>query len=290
MLADSIPVSFIASHSPVALSTKLGERLHVHRGVSSEVLVATISNSDFLSNTASNLGVRVHELIGTIDLVVAVEGLHDQIVLEHFIKLDNRLSDCNILVISLTGVNNVTNLLDAEFLLSFTDLRILALADNTSKTELEMTRINAMEKLSSGQAPSRIAKTLRNRAEELRRQKWHEQHCMIELIAVAVERNLLRRIRTSGHTYADIEMALDPKFFGLDKDWLELESEYQNFKSESGTRGQNFKGFLRSRYNVDITKKTINAALLMTDKVPTGIKLILDDIVTNVFQTDLFVY
>jgi hypothetical protein len=287
MLADSIPTSFITSHSPVALSTKLGERLHVHRGVSGEVLVSSINNKDFLSTTSSNLGVRVNELIGMIDLVVAVEGLHDQIVLNHFIKLDERLSNSNILVISLAGVNNATNLLDADFLLSFTDLRILALADNTSKTELELTRIDTMEKLSSGQAASNIARSLRRRAKELKDQKWHEQYCMMELLAVAAERNLISRIRTSGHIYADIETALDPKFFGLDKDWLELESEYQSFKSDPSAKGRNFKDFLRSSYKVSITRETINAALSMTEEAPSGIKLVLDDIVTNAYQTDL---
>ena len=125
MLSDSIPTCFVATHSSTALSTRLGERLHVHRGVNGEVLVSHIGNSDFLLTSASSFGVKVNELIGMIDLVVAVEGLHDKLVLEHFIKLDERLQNSNILIISMTGVNNATNLVDANFLLSFTDLRIL---------------------------------------------------------------------------------------------------------------------------------------------------------------------
>jgi hypothetical protein len=287
MLADSIPTCFIATHSSTALSTRLGERLHVHRGVNGGVLISHISNSDFLSTSASNFGVKVNELIGMIDLVVAVEGLHDKLVLEHFIKLDERLYNSNILIISMTGVNNATNLVDANFLLSFTDLRILAIADNTSKTDLQATWLSTNEHLRLGQMPSQLAKSLRARANTLKKQRWHEQHCMIELLAVATESAVLSRLRMGGHTYADIEMALDPKYFGLDKDWSTLEAEFKAFKADTKSEGKNFKDFLRSVHAVSIDQKTIEAALSMTQGMPSGIKLIIDDIVANAFQTDL---
>jgi len=287
MLADSIPTCFVATHSPIALSTKLGERLHVYRGASGEILVSHINNVDFVSTSALNFGVRVNDLIGIIDLVVAVEGLHDKLVLEHFIKLDERLSNSNVLIISMTGLKNATNLVDAEFLLSFTDLRILVLADNTSRADLATTWSFTTEKLASGQSHSKLAKTLRDRAKALQKQHWYEQRCMIELLAFATEKRLLSRLAVSGHTYADIEMALDPKFFGLEKDWLELEAEYKEFKAQGRSEIQNFKEFLRLRYSVSIDQRTISAALSMTEEAPPGIKLVIDDIVTNTFQTDL---
>ena len=287
MLSDSIPTCFIATHSSTALSTRLGERLHVHRGVNGEVLVSHIGNSDFLLTSASSFGVKVNELIGMIDLVVAVEGLHDKLVLEHFIKLDERLQNSNILIISMTGVNNATNLVDADFLLSFTDLRILVIADNTSKTDLQATWLSTNQQLRLGQTPSQLAKSLRARANTLRKQRWHEQHCMIELLAAATESAVLSRLRMGGHTYADIEMALDPKYFGLDKDWLTLEAEFKVFKADTKSEGKNFKDFLRSVYSVSIDQRTIKAALSMTQGTPSGIKLIIDDIIANAFHTDL---
>ena len=287
MLSDSIPTCFVATHSSTALSTRLGERLHVHRGVNGEVLVSHIGNSDFLLTSASSFGVKVNELIGMIDLVVAVEGLHDKLVLEHFIKLDERLQNSNILIISMTGVNNATNLVDADFLLSFTDLRILAIADNTSKTDLQATWLSTNQQLRLGQSPSQLAKSLRARANTLRKQRWHEQHCMIELLAAATQSSVLSRLRMGGHTYADIEMALDPKYFGLDKEWLTLEAEFKVFKADTKSEGKNFKDFLRSVYSVSIDQRTIEAALSMTQGTPSGIKSIIDDIVTNAFHTDL---
>ena len=287
MLSDSIPTCFVATHSSTALSTRLGERLHVHRGVNGEVLVSHIGNSDFLLTSASSFGVKVNELIGMIDLVVAVEGLHDKLVLEHFIKLDERLQNSNILIISMTGVNNATNLVNADFLLSFTDLRILAIADNTSKTDLQATWLSTNQQLRLGQSPSQLAKSLRARANTLRKQRWHEQHCMIELLAAATQSSVLSRLRMGGHTYADIEMALDPKYFGLDKEWLTLEAEFKVFKADTKSEGKNFKDFLRSVYSVSIDQRTIEAALSMTQGTPSDIKLIIDDIVANAFHTDL---
>lgn len=288
MLSNSVRTCFVATHSSVALSAKLGERLHVHRGANGAVLVSPVSNSDFLSTSASNFGVRVNELIGMIDLVVAVEGLHDKLVLEHFIRLDGRLSGSNILIISMTGVNNATNLVDANFLLSFTDLRILVVADNTSKSDLQLTWRATREQLQSGQSPLKLAKALRIRAEDLRKQRWHEQCCMVELLAAATEGDLLHRLRMSGHIYMDIEMALDPKYFGLDKDWLELEAEFDAYKASASSSVRNFKDFLRSVHKVSIDLNSIKTALSMTQEIPQGIKSVIDDIVVNAFETDLF--
>ena len=287
MLSNAVRTCFVATHSSVALSTKLGERLHVHRGANGAVLVSPVSNSDFLSTSASNFGVRVNELIGMIDLVVAVEGFHDKLVLEHFIRLDERLSGSNILVISMTGVNNATNLVDANFLLSFTDLRILVVADNTSKSDIHLTWQATREQLQSGQSPLRLAMALRNRADELRKQRWHEQRCMVELLAAATEGDLLHRLRMSGHIYMDIEMALDPKYFGLDKDWLELEAEFDVYKASASSSVRNFKDFLRSVHEVSIDLNSINTALSMTQEIPQGIKSVIDDIVVNAFETDI---
>jgi energy-coupling factor transporter ATP-binding protein EcfA2 len=287
MLSNSIQTCFVATHSSAALSAKLGERLHVHRGANGAVLVSAISNLDFLSTSASNFGVRVYELIGMIDLVVAVEGLHDKLVLEHFIKLDERLSGSNILIISMTGVNNATNLVDAKFLLSFTDLRILVVADNTSKSDLQVTWQASYEQLRGGESSEKLAKALRARAADLRKQRWHEQRCMVELLATAAEDDLLNRLRMSGHIYPDIEVALDPKFFGLDKDWSELETEFDLYKADVNSVRKNFKEFVRSVYSVSIDLKTIEIALSMTQETPHGIKSVIDDVVSNAFQTDL---
>ena len=128
---------------------------------------------------------------------------------------------------------------------------------------------------------------LRNRADELRKQRWHEQRCMVELLAAATEGDLLHRLRMSGHIYMDIEMALDPKYFGLDKDWLELEAEFDVYKASASSSVRNFKDFLRSVHEVSIDLNSINTALSMTQEIPQGIKSVIDDIVVNAFETDI---
>jgi len=50
---------------------------------------------------------------------------------------------------------------------------------------------------------------------------------------------------------------------------------------------KNFKEFVRSVYSVSIDLKTIEIALSMTQETPHGIKSVIDDIVSNAFQTDL---
>jgi hypothetical protein len=278
MLADSIPTCFVTSHSPAALSTRLGDRLHVHRDSAGGMLLGSLSNSEISSSSAMQLGVTTYDLIGAIDLVVAVEGQHDKLVIEHFMKKDQRFSNRNVQIFSMTGINNATNLLDSEFALSYSDLQILVIADNSSKTDLVTSRDDAQKKIRNGQAPTSVASSLRRRAKGAKAQHWHEQRCMFDLLALATERNLLDRILISGHTYMDIETSLHHELFGLEKDWLELEAEYRNKRRTEKSFTASFKDYLRSTYEVSIEMKTIEAALDMTPRVPDGIQLVLNDI------------
>jgi len=280
MLTNSIPACFLTSHSSVALASRFGERIHVQRGVLGEVQLRSLNNADFNATSANNLGVRANELIGSVDLILAVEGEHDKKVFDHYIKQDSRLAGCNILIMSMTGLNNSTNLIDAEFLLSFTDLRILAIADNVSKADLASTYMDTLSKLQSGASPAKVSAGLRKRSRELQNQKWYEQRRMVDLLAFATERNLLQRLRVSGHTYFDIEAALPPELFGLNKDWLELEAEYRLRRDSDNSQRITFKEYVRSEYGVSIDTKSIGVALEMTAGVPSGIQLVLDDIVT----------
>ena len=278
MLAESAPTAFITSHSPVALSTRVGDRLHVHRDSDGGILLSSLSNSEISSSSAMQLGVTTYDLIGAIDLVAAVEGQHDKLVIEHFMKMDKRFTNRNVHFFSMTGINNATNLLDSEFALSYSDLRILAIADNSSKTDLVTTRDDAQKKIRNGQAPTSVASSLRHRAKEAKAQHWHEQRCMFDLLALATEHNLLDRILLSGHTYMDIETSLHHELFGLEKDWLELEAEYRNKRRTEKSFTASFKDYLRSTYETSIDLKTIEAALDMTPRIPDGIQVVLDDI------------
>ncbi len=85
----------------------------------------------------------------------------------------------------------------------------------------------------------------------------------------------------------DIETALDPKYFLLDKDWMELETEFDVYRGSAGSSVRSFKDFLRSVYNVSIDLNSIKTALSMTQETPQGIKSVIDDIVFNAFQTDV---
>lgn len=281
MLSQSTGTCFLASHSPIALSSKLGNRFHVHRGISGDILVSTIASSDLTSMSAQQLGLNVSELIGGIDLVLAVEGLHDKLVLEHFMNLDSRFSHLKIHIAAIGGVKNSTNLLDVEFILEYTDLRILTVVDNVSKTELFESRREITKRLHAGEDPARQAQFLRGRSKELRKQQWFEQASMFDLLATATERGLLGRIEMSGHTYADIEMALPPQLFGINREWTDLEQEHRLYKQSSSKNTLNFKDYLRANHKVSIDKRTIQKALSNCREVPLGISALLDDVLST---------
>ena len=278
MLDVSVPLCFVTSHSAIALSSRLGERLHVHRGARGELLLDSINSSEFSASSASQLGLRVNELIGMIDIVIAVEGLHDKMVLEHFAKIDGRLAHRNVLFVSMNGVKNVSNLLDIDFILSYTDLQIVVVADNTSKAELIQTLDSTTSRVRSGENPEKLSRNLRARSKELRSQGWYEQFCMFDLLALATERELLSRIRMGGHIYLDIVAAMPFQLFGLPKEWDELEVDFKRYQESGHGQAKNFKDFLRQTHNVSIDQRTINKVLNQLNVPPSGVQTVLDDI------------
>jgi hypothetical protein len=287
MLSASTQTCFITSHSPVALATKYGHRLHVHRGVFGEILVGSITSSELSTLSANELGLKVNELIGTVDIVLAVEGLHDKLVLEHAISRDGRLNHRRIHITTVSGVKNSANLLDIEFILNFTDLKILMVTDNVSQSEIFGMRANSIERLNQGAARTKVAQSLRKRSRELRAQQWFEQAQMFELLALAVERGLLGRLSITGHPFADIETALPPELFGLGKPWDEIESEFRQYKEDNPTSTRNFKEHLRSEYSVSIDQMTIRRALDRLDAMPPGIDHLLTSILSHIEEEEL---
>jgi hypothetical protein len=287
MLSASTQTCFITSHSPVALATKYGHRLHVHRGVFGEILIGSITGSELSTVSANELGLKVSELIGTVDIVLAVEGLHDKLVLEHAISRDGRLNHRRIHFTTISGVKNSANLLDIEFILNFTDLKILMVTDNVSQSEIFGMRANSIERLNQGTARTKVAQSLRKRSRELRAQQWFEQAQMFELLALAVERGLLGRLSITGHPFADIETALPPQLFGLDKTWDEIESEFRQYREDNPTSTRNFKEHLRSEYSVSIDQITIRRALDRLDAMPLGIDHLLTAILSHIEEEEL---
>lgn len=286
MLAVATQTCFITSHSPVALASRFGNRLHVHRGVFGEILISQITSSELSNVSAAELGLKVNELIGTIDIVLAVEGIHDKIVLEHAIQRDNRLNHRRIHITSISGVKNSANLVDIDFILNFTDLRIVLIADNVSHTELKGMRINSLNRLNQGENCVKVAQSLRGRAKELRKQQWYEQTQMFDLLALATERGLLSRLSISGHPYADIETALPHELFNLPKPWDELEAEHRQHKIDNPNSSQNFKDYLRSVYKVSVDQKSIREALDQLDTVPTGIENLLTEVLSQIDEIE----
>lgn len=278
MLNISSTISFFTTHSIMAISSKVGRRLHIQRGIIGEVRVNPIDGYDLAITTAHQLGLQVNELIGMIDVVVAVEGIHDKLVFEHFARLHPSLSQKNLFFISISGVKQSANLLDLEFIFSFTDLQIHIIADNTSRTELLETHQSVMEKLKSGGNSTKLAKSLRARQIELKRQKWYEQACMFDVLALATERELVGRLRFGGHIYSDIVMALPSQLFGLKDDWLELEGIYRQLKTNNPDESMNFKDFIRKHYDVSIDQQRIKKALSQISIIPLGVESVLNDI------------
>lgn len=119
----------IATHSPRVMRLAVdGRLLHVHRVDGHTVLTPVPPGLvSAIDATAADMGFGSRERLGAIRGVLAVEGPHDRLVLEHFYGQDLRALD--VLVLPLCGHPNAMAILEAHLLREL-GAKVIAVFDN----------------------------------------------------------------------------------------------------------------------------------------------------------------
>lgn len=126
-LADVINVDIVAAtHAGALLESTKAHLLHVLRGVTGTTAVHRISGID--EDDALLMGLGKSELLQLTRLFVVVEGVHDEIVVKE--ACERELESARARVIPTRGVTGLASLLDAQFLLRFSDAHFLVVIDN----------------------------------------------------------------------------------------------------------------------------------------------------------------
>jgi hypothetical protein len=88
----------------------------------------------------------------------------------------------------------------------------------------------------------------------------NEEAVLADVIEQALERRVLDRITCVGLEVVDIIRIFPTQDFGLDRSWSEYENEWQDAK-RNRTTDEDFKKYLKSKYNAKINTGTIKAAV-----------------------------
>ena len=257
MFLESLyPICVLATHSPAALRSQVGLIQHVERISSGVITLSDPIGLDDPRKTAERLGISVSELLTFLEVVVLVEGEHDRIVIESLFKDLKSVNGLNTRVIPFRGTKNLTNI-EARILFEFTDASIVLIVDHARQVRIEEALAKARESSGKRITPALIREVLGPLNEN---NASGEERVLANVIEQAMQRRVLDRITLVGLEVVDMTMIFPTSDFGLDKTWSEYQVEWLDAKSKK-TTNEDFKKYLKSKYNAKINVGTIEAAV-----------------------------
>ena len=257
MFLESIyPICVLATHSPAALRSQVGSIQHVERNSTGVIGISDPIGLDDPQRTAERLGISVTELLSFLEVVVMVEGEHDLVVIQSLLENRKIVNGLNTRVIPFRGTKNLTNI-EARILFEFTDTSVVLIVDHARQNRIE--EALAMAREFQGK---RLTSTVMGKIKICLNgdNASNEEAVLADVIEQALERRVLDRITCVGLEVVDIIRIFPTQDFGLDRSWSEYENEWRDAK-RNRTTDEDFKKYLKSKYNAKINAGTIKAAV-----------------------------
>lgn len=255
-LESLYPICVLATHSPAALRSQVGSIQHVERNSTGVIGISDPIGLDDPQRTAERLGISVTELLTFLEVVVMVEGEHDLVVIQSLLENRKIVNGLNTRVIPFRGTKNLTNI-EARILFEFTDTSVVLIVDHARQNRIEEALALAREfqgKRLTSTVMSKIKICLNGGNAS------NEEAVLADVIEQALERRVLDRITCVGLEVVDIIRIFPTQDFGLNRSWSEYENEWQDAK-RNRTTDEDFKKYLKSKYNAKINTGTIKAAV-----------------------------
>ena len=255
-LESLYPVCVLATHSPAALRSQVGSIQHVERNSTGVIGISDPIGLDDPQKTAERLGISVTELLTFLEVVVMVEGEHDLVVIQSLLENRKIVNGLNTRVIPFRGTKNLTNI-EARILFEFTDASVVLIVDHARQNRID--EALAMAREFQGK---RLTSTVMGKIKICLNggNASNEEAVLADVIEQALERRVLDRITCVGLEVVDIIRIFPTQDFGLVWGWSEYENEWQDAKKNK-TTDEDFKKYLKSRYNAKINAGTIKAAV-----------------------------
>jgi len=191
---DQRAVIVAATHSPELLDSPLANVIEVKRMTHR----SHVQGLDPISRDAlGELGLNPSDLLRLTRVFLLVEGLHDEVLLAHF--LGDRLRDARVEVIPIRGGKMLAGTTDSRVLFDFTEAHVVALLDNTRASHVSDVWLRAQEAAAQGEmdAAKRIV------TEEIGYADGESQY-LTSWLTRALDRGLASRLSPEGLGAADI--------------------------------------------------------------------------------------
>lgn len=254
-------VSFLATHSPSALSLRLPHRVHVRRGAGGRLELAEWSVSSDFTKAAETWGVDRPHLLAAIPGFIVVEGPHDKVALDVLLDSSNvdARSGIRPSIVPAMGHKGMPGMVEMNVLLGLTDVPIVIVVDNGRSIDFEKLRTDAMVHRSAVKSPDKVLKALS--ISTLRDGATPEERTMLELMTLAIQNDLLDRVHVVTLDKPDIIQYVSPKEFNVtDGTWDSLVTEWR----KTGNKAS-FKDWLRAKKDANISTNAVKRAFERLD-------------------------
>ncbi|MBK9741417.1 MAG: hypothetical protein IPO93_18510 [Actinobacteria bacterium] len=271
----------VATHSPELLDSMGSAVYRVHptdheifNGSTLEIVsrsqVTELTDVD--RRQMHDLGLQPSDLLRRSRAFLLVEGLHDEIVLRHFVGDD--LDRLRVVILPLRGAAQLPSTLDSRFLFEFTDAVLVPLLDNISAAVVtsawnEAVTIASMK--GSDAAGARIRKALPTKRDPVTRKQAPENKFLGEFLSRAIELGVQSRVAPFSLSAADIVHYLPVEAF-VDKPGVTWESLWQAHREalDSGrTQHRSAKDWIAATYRTSFYRERIAEAARAVSGRPT---------------------
>lgn len=233
-----------ATHSPELLDTETARVIEVKKfGPASQVQPMTVESRSALEG----LGLNPSDLLRLTRVFLLVEGLHDELLLNHY--LGDRLRAARIEVIPIRGGKQLASTLDSRVLFDYTSAQLVVLLDNTSHEQV----VDVWDRASILAAAGDLGGAHALVNAEIASKKTGEASYLASWMNRALERDSRSRLTPAGLSAPDVLDYLPvQKFRPNAESWQELRAQH----AATGTK-DDFKTWLRRKYGIRFTPETI---------------------------------
>lgn len=243
---DSVVVA--ATHSPELLDTATANVIEIKRSGRSSVVQPLDAGS---RDALSGLGLNPSDLLRLTRVFLLVEGLHDEVLLDHF--LGDRLREARIEMIPTRGGKRLAGTTDSRVLFDFTDAHVVALLDNTNATKIANTWGRAVEAAATGNTDQAKAIVVAGIGYE-----DGESQYLTTWLTRALDRGLAARLTPQGLEAADIiEYLPVQRIVPKATSWIQLREQHATERASGKNAPKDFKEWLSKQFNAGFDEETL---------------------------------
>jgi hypothetical protein len=264
LISENCRMSFVTTHSPIALSLPGHRKVHVHRDADARLeYTEWFPDRRAVEADSRALGVDKLQLLASVQVLLIVEGAHDEAVFDELVAA-NSLRDPSVrgaIVVPMQGHKGVATIADSLAWMKYTDASFVVVVDNVKREEIDKLSSRAAEMLKKGANPRKIIRDVGIPA--LMSEASPEERSILSLIEQAIRNGDIDRVHTVGLSKRDIIEYLPVSVFGLEEDWDVLRMAF-----EANRTRVDFKSWLREEKGARISVERVRAGAAELDSFP----------------------